>query len=120
AAFASQSGTKLSERPANRRTFMRTALSISPAFAVLLAAATTVVPAAALAEDAPREAVIIVSGEGEAAVTPDMAVVTMAVVREADSAAEAMADNNSAMAAVLAELKAQGIADKDVQTTDFA
>lgn len=98
---------------------MRPLLSTAPVLALMLAA-TALSPLAASAEDAPREAVIIVSGEGEAAVAPDMAVVTMAVVREADSAAEAMTDSNAAMAAVLAELKAQGIADKDIQTTDFA
>lgn len=73
----------------------------------------------AFAEE-PREATVIVSGEGEAALAPDMAIVTMAVVREAATAAEALSANNEAMAAVLAELKDAGVADKDVQTSGFS
>lgn len=73
----------------------------------------------AFAEE-PREATVIVSGEGEAALTPDMAIVTMAVVREAATAAEALTANNEAMAAVIADLKDAGVADKDVQTSGFS
>jgi len=49
-----------------------------------------------------------------------MAIVTMAVVREAATAAEALSANNEAMAAVLAELKDAGVADKDAQTSGFS
>ncbi len=67
-----------------------------------------------------REATIMVSGEGEATVAPDMAVISLAVVRDAETAAEALSANSAAMAEVLADLKGQGIADKDLQTTDFS
>jgi uncharacterized protein len=72
------------------------------------------------AETERREATIMVSGEGEATVAPDMAVISLAVVRDADTAAEALSANSAAMTEVLAALKAQGIAEKDLQTTDFS
>jgi len=59
---------------------------------------------------------IEVLGEGEARVSPDMAIVTLAVLKEAPTAREAMDQNNSAMAAVIAALKEEGIAAKDLQT----
>jgi uncharacterized protein YggE len=60
---------------------------------------------------------IVVSGEGEAAIAPDMAILTLAVMREAETAREALDANNEAMAAVLAAMKEAGIADRDLQTT---
>ncbi|MGG6893973.1 SIMPL domain-containing protein [Rhizobium sp. BR 315] len=77
--------------------------------------------AAAFAEDAnPREAVITVTGEGHAAIAPDMAVVTLAVVQQAKTAQEALDQNNKAMGAVLATLKDGGIAARDLQTSGFS
>lgn len=72
------------------------------------------------AETERREATIMVSGEGEATVAPDMAVISLAVVRDAETASEALSANSAAMTEVLAALKAQGIAEKDLQTTDFS
>jgi uncharacterized protein YggE len=63
---------------------------------------------------------VIVSGEGEATLTPDMAILTMAVTREAETAADALSANNEAMAAVLADLKQAGVAERDVQTSGFS
>ncbi len=74
----------------------------------------------AAAADQPREATIIVSGEGEVSIAPDMAVLTMSVVRQAETAAAALAANNEAMAKVLSALKAQTIAERDLQTSDFS
>ncbi|MDO6967088.1 SIMPL domain-containing protein [Rhizobium alvei] len=75
----------------------------------------------AKAEEArPREPVIIVSGEAQAAVAPDQAIMTFAVVREAKTAREALDANNDAMAKVLAELKKLKIADRDLQTSGFS
>jgi uncharacterized protein YggE len=72
------------------------------------------------AETERREATIMVSGEGEATVAPDMAVISLAVVRDADTASEALSANSAAMTEVLDALKAQGIAEKDLQTTEFS
>ena len=59
---------------------------------------------------------IIVTGEGEAAVAPDMALLSLSVMREAMTAREALDANNKAMAEVIAAMKAFGIADRDLQT----
>nr|WP_246704477.1 SIMPL domain-containing protein [Rhizobium sp. P32RR-XVIII] len=76
--------------------------------------------AAAADDSRPREAVVMVSGEGQSAVAPDMAVLSLAVVKQAKTAREALDENNKAMAAVLAALKKEGIADRDLQTSGFS
>ena len=76
---------------------------------------------AARAEDAARqrEATIVVTGEGSAEVAPDMALIDLGVVKDAKTAREALDANNKAMADILAALKGDGIADKDLQTSGF-
>ncbi|GHC74910.1 SIMPL domain-containing protein [Limoniibacter endophyticus] len=67
---------------------------------------------------APKEpAKLIVSGEGEASIAPDMAIVNLAVMREAKTARDALSANNDAMAAVIASLKGLGIEERDLQTS---
>lgn len=87
------------------------------AFSAAVALATAAPVVAQEAED--RPAVITVVGEGEASVAPDTAIVTLGVVRQAKTAREALDDNNKAMADVLKQLKADGIADRDLQTSGF-
>ena len=71
-------------------------------------------------ENTKREPVISVSGEGDAAVAPDMAVLSFSVMKQAETAAAAMGENSKAMAEVQAALKAAGIADRDLQTSNFS
>ncbi|WP_187326792.1 SIMPL domain-containing protein [Martelella lutilitoris] len=73
---------------------------------------------AALAQSAP--ATISVSAEGDANLVPDMATVSLAVVTDADDTSTAMADNAGAMQKVIAALKEDGIAEKDIQTANFS
>ncbi|TCL74869.1 SIMPL domain-containing protein [Rhizobium sp. BK251] len=95
------------------RDFARTALLGG----LLLAAA----GGAAMAQETkPREAIIMVTGEGESVMAPDMAVVNLSVVRQAKTAREALDENNKAMTDVLAALKAGGIEDRDLQTSGFS
>jgi len=61
-----------------------------------------------------------VSGEGEVAARPDVAVLTLAVVSEGPSAAEAVQRTSERAAAVLATLKAEGIAERDLQTAGLS
>lgn len=78
-------------------------------------------PLLAAAQDAkPREATINVSGEGEASIAPDTAILSFSVLKQAQTAQAALSDNSKAMAEVQAALKAAGIADKDMQTTNFS
>jgi uncharacterized protein len=75
----------------------------------------------ASAQDArPRDPVINVAGEGEASVAPDMAVLTLSVVRNGKTAADALSANSTAMNEVLSALKAGGIAERDIQTSNFS
>ncbi|MEH7907843.1 SIMPL domain-containing protein [Rhizobium laguerreae] len=97
--------------PIYTRTVLMTAVLALP-----LAAA-----APAFAQEAkPREPVISVTGDGESSVAPDMAVVNLAVVKQAKTAREALDENNKAMNDVLAALKSGGIAERDLQTSGFS
>lgn len=60
---------------------------------------------------------IRITGEGEASVRPDLAILNIAVMREAKTARDALTANNDAMAAVIAAMKSSGIADRDLQTS---
>ncbi len=86
-----------------------------------LALATTAMiafPFAALADETPRPH-IIVTGEGEAAIAPDTAVLSLVVMEEKPTAREALTANNESMARVLDGMKKAGIADRDLQTSGF-
>jgi len=81
----------------------------------LALAATILLPSAVrAAEPTPRRIVVI--GEGEATAKPDIAILTLTVMREALKAREGLDQNNKAMAEVIAAMKASGIADRDLQT----
>jgi uncharacterized protein YggE len=62
---------------------------------------------------------ISVAGAGEATAPPDMATIRTGVTSQAETAKEALNQNNAAMQKVLGLLKEQDIADKDVQTAGF-
>lgn len=64
--------------------------------------------------------VIRVSGEGEMYLAPDIAVVTLGVVREEDTARAALDANSEAMKSVVAAMKEAGIEGKDLQTSRFS
>jgi uncharacterized protein len=89
-------------------------------FAALGAAGLAISSSAFAADPGPKEALLSVSGTGEAATAPDMAIVDLAVLREADTAREALDANNKAMSDVLAALKKDGIAEKDLQTSGLS
>jgi uncharacterized protein YggE len=63
---------------------------------------------------------ILVTGEGSVELAPDMAVLTLTVTREADTASAALEANSSAMGEVLAAMEAEGIESRDLQTVDFS
>lgn len=61
-----------------------------------------------------------VNGTGKAYLTPDIAYISVGVHTEGKDAAEAVASNNTLSEKVLSALKAAGIAEKDLQTTNFS
>lgn len=88
------------------------ALLLTPA---LLLTTTLAVPMAAGAETA----LITVTGEASVPVQPDVATLSLGVTTQSATATEAMAANTAALTAVLSRLKAAGIADRDLQTSNL-
>ena len=70
----------------------------------------------ALAEGPPT---ISVTGEGVVEAAPDIATISLGVTTEAPTAAAAMAAHSAALAAVLDRLRAAGVADRDLQTSNL-
>lgn len=96
---------------------------VSGAFAASLFAAGMLAPqpaAHAQEASAPEPGVITVSADGMAAVAPDMAVISLTVLRDAETARAALDANNEAMGKVLEAMKAEGIAERDLQTGAFS
>jgi len=60
---------------------------------------------------------VTVSGTGEVTATPDTAIVTLGVTTQAESAADALSQNNIKMQALINALKSNGVAAKDIQTS---
>jgi uncharacterized protein YggE len=89
--------------------------------ALMLAAATLSAAPAAVAQDAQfRATTLNLSAEGEVRLAPDMATITLGVSTQAPTAQAAMAANASQMTAVTAALRRQGLADKDIQTSNIS
>lgn len=88
---------------------------ISP---LLLAATLSLVPlAAALAETGPT---LTVTGTGSVETTPDLATVSLGLTTNGATAGAAMSANTDALTAVIARLKATGIEDRDIQTSNLS
>lgn len=90
--------------------------------AVLATSALTAAPALAApaGADALFQATTInLSAQGESRVAPDMATITLGVNTQAVTAVDAMRANADKMNAVIASLKKQGIAEKDIQTSNI-
>ena len=103
-------------------TFLRTALMATALTAAAMTAAPALAqaPASASAADAMfRATTFNLSAYGESRVAPDMATITLGVLTEGKTAAEALAANGAQMNAVVASLKKGGIAEKDIQTSNL-
>jgi uncharacterized protein len=75
---------------------------------------------AAQGDEAKVTRTVTVTGSGKVYLTPDIAYITIGVHTEGDNAAEAVASNNTQSQKVIDALLAQGIAEKDIQTTNFS
>lgn len=85
---------------------------------ILICALLTLAPATAWAEDAAR--VLTVTGTGEVARAPDMAVIRVGVVEQDKSAEVALSRASEAMTRMQAQLAGQGIEPRDIQTTQLS
>jgi uncharacterized protein len=95
----------------------RTAM-LKPLVLGALALLTVVADPAAAQEEAPRR--IVVTGTGEARARPNIAVISAGVVVQSETASAALAENTRAMEAVLRQLSTAGVAEEDVQTSQFS
>ncbi|MGC3980376.1 MAG: SIMPL domain-containing protein [Steroidobacteraceae bacterium] len=66
------------------------------------------------------ETTLSITANGDVTRQPDIAYITAGVQNEAKTAKEAVAANARNMAGVMKALKAAGIADKDIQTSNFS
>ena len=90
------------------------------AFVILSSALLSVAaPTFAASDEKNEPPSIIVQGEGKAYAKPTLATIEIGVVSQDATAAQALADNSKAMADLFKTVGAQGIADKDVQTSSF-
>ncbi len=65
-------------------------------------------------------ATISISATGKVTAAPDMAIITSGVVTQGKTAREALSANNQAMAALLEVLRAAGVEDRHIQTSNFS
>ena len=77
----------------------------------------TLTPIGAAAQGAVPQ--ITVTGDGSISVVPDMARMTLGVVQQAETAADAMAAMSEAMRGVLAQLADAGVDPKHIQTSNL-
>lgn len=94
------------------------------AFAFLIPVAALVAcsgaPQAAAESNGDTPRTLTVSGSGETSAAPDMAVVTIGVVTQAKTAADALRENSANMKTTMAKLKRLGVAEKDIQTSGLS
>lgn len=87
----------------------------APALAAMLAFA---VPAAAQMN--PQVPTLTANGTGTVYAVPDIAIVSIGVATRAATAAAALSQNSAEMAQVIATIKAEGVARRDIGTTGFS
>ncbi len=63
---------------------------------------------------------ITVTGEGVVETAPDQATISLGVTTNAETAVEALAANSDALTKVIAQLKAAGVAEADLQTANLS
>jgi uncharacterized protein YggE len=86
----------------------------------LAACSPVVIPAASTNPNQPAPRTISVNGTGMVTVTPDIAYISIGVHTEADAATDAVSQNNTLTQKVIDALKALGVAEKDIRTTNFS
>jgi uncharacterized protein YggE len=90
------------------------AAAVTPAVALLLA-----LQLPATAQESPRIAELVVTGEGIVIARPDIATVTIGVVSEAANARAALDANNADMRNVVSSVRTAGVEERDIGTTGF-
>lgn len=94
------------------------ALALAAGSTAILAAPAAAQPAMPVTTDAAfRATTLTLSSYGETRTAPDQATISMGVTTEGNTAAEALAANRTRMNAVVAAIRAQGVPERDIQTS---
>lgn len=105
---------------AGRLTIAPRACRLLAGIALLATALATTAQAQAQQPPSPPDGRFVVIGEGSISVPPDLAHVRVGVTSRAKSAKDAVDANSKTMTAVTAALLDAGIAQKDIQTSQFS
>jgi uncharacterized protein YggE len=99
---------------------MKATMLTSVAFASLAMASAALAQAAPAAGSMFQATTLAVSADGQSKITPDQATITLGVQVTDATAQAAMQDDAARMASVMAALRAAGLPDKDVQTSNIS
>jgi len=99
---------------------MKTKFFFLIAVLVLAIALTACGPSTITVQPQPPQRTITVTGTGLVTLTPDIAYINIGVQSQDASASVALTDNSTKAQAVMDVIKAAGVADKDIQTTNFS
>jgi uncharacterized protein YggE len=99
---------------------MRTKIIFLIAVLVLGTVLTACGPSTIAVQTQPPQRTITVTGTGKVTLTPDIAYISIGVHTENASAKQAVSENSTQVQAVIVAIKGFGVADKDIQTTDFS
>lgn len=67
-----------------------------------------------------EKSTIVVAGSAEVKIKPDIARINVGVSTSSPTAGQALAENNAAMNALFAVIKAQGVEEKDIRTSNLS
>ncbi len=77
-------------------------------------------PTTVVANPAPPQRTLDVMGTGMVYMTPDVAYINIGVHTEKETATDAVAENNTQTQQVIEAIKAAGVSDKDIKTSNFS
>ncbi|MGI9371793.1 MAG: SIMPL domain-containing protein [Hyphomicrobiales bacterium] len=77
-------------------------------------------PVLAAQEGKTSQRLMLITGKGEVKAAPDIAIISLGVTSQAKTAQDALSQNTKNMSGLLDSLKADGIAEKDLQTSNFS
>jgi uncharacterized protein YggE len=99
---------------------MKTKLYLFLSILILGTLLSACVPSTINVQPQPVMRTITVTGTGAVTLTPDIAYISIGVQNQDESAAVALDDNSTKVQAVITAIKDFGIAEKDIQTTNFS
>lgn len=99
---------------------MRALVPTAFATVLLLACAPAALAQTSAADTVFRATTLSLSAAGEVKAAPDMVSITLGVQTEAPTAQAAMSQNADRMSRIMAALKAAGLPDKDIQTSNIS